>query len=112
MYNYNFESEKILLEMVDNLVTINDKELRINIIITKDNLMLFRNIKDGSILNSRGIHELPEYELLLKMKFNDIKFKVDEANTIINFNNNEIILYNFDFNKVKIGLFCDKNVIS
>ncbi|MBE6156295.1 MAG: hypothetical protein E7161_00915 [Firmicutes bacterium] len=111
MYNYNFECEKTLLEIVDNLATINDEELKVNILITEENLLLFKNIKEGNVLNSRGINEMPEYELIVKIKFNDIKYKIDEDNTIIELGKNQIILYKFDLSKVKTSLFCDKSVI-
>jgi len=45
MYNYNFECEKTLLEIVDNLATINDEELKVNILITEENLLLFKTLK-------------------------------------------------------------------
>lgn len=111
MYNYNFECEKIVLEIVDNLVSINDNEFTSNIIITEDNLLLFKNIKEKSALNAKCVYEMPEYELLVKIKFQDIQYKIDEENTIIELNDKEVILYKFDLSKVKFNLFCDKSVI-
>jgi len=111
MYNYNFECEKTLLEIVDNLATINDEEMRVNILITEENILIFKNIKENSVLNSRGMHEMPEYELIVKIKIDDIKYEFDEENTIIELSKKEIILYKFDLSKVKTSLFCDKSVI-
>lgn len=101
MYNYNFESEKIILEVVDNLISISDATIRMNILITDDNLLLFKNIKANTIFSGRGIYEMPEYELLVKIKLDDINYKIDEENTIIKLGEKEIILYNFDLSKVK-----------
>jgi len=100
MYNYDFENESISLEIVDNLATINDVELKVNILVTKENILLFRNIKAGSVLSSRGIYEMPEYELIVKLDLNKINYKIIEDNTVIDFGNKEIVLYNFDISKV------------
>jgi len=101
MYRYNFEYEKIILEIMDNLVSINDTDLKMNIIITEENLLLFKNVVEQSILNIKGIREMPDYELVFKIKLSDIEYEVDEGNSILKHFNNEIILYNFDFSKVK-----------
>lgn len=111
MYRYNFECEKIILEIVDNLVSINELEFKMNIIITEDNLLLFKNVKEESILKAKGINELPDYELIVKIKLEDIDYEIDGNHTIIKLGNDEIILYDFDLNKLKTSLFCDDFVI-
>ena len=111
MYNYNFECEKIILELVDKNISIDDKEYRVNIIITEDNLLIFENVKANSTLTAKGISEMPEYSLIVKLKINDINYEVDDENTIIDLPQKEIILYQFDLSELKFKLFCDKSVI-
>ena len=39
--------------------------------------------------------------LSMKIKLDDINYKIDEGNTVINYKEEEIILYNFDLSKAK-----------
>ena len=96
MYLYDFENEKFMLEIVDNLVSINDREYTLNIVLSELNLLLFKNIKKDSVLAAREIHEMPEYELIVKINLNELKYDIDDNNTVINYSGNEIILYNFN----------------
>ena len=96
MYLYDFENEKFMLEIMDNLVSINDREYTLNIVLSELNLLLFKNIKKDSVLAAREIHEIPEYELIIKINLNELKYDIDENNTVINYSGNEIILYNFN----------------
>ena len=100
MYNYDFKNKKIVLELVNVLVSIDDKDLILNIIITNHDLLLFKNIKLNTVISGRGIYEMPEYELVFNAKLNDIKFKIDDLNTLIKYGDKEVILFNFDLNKV------------
>ena len=111
MYNYNFEMERILLEFVENLISIDDSESTCNIIITEENLMIFNNIKKNSVLSAKNIIEMPEYELLIKINLNDIDYEVDDENTTIRYRDKEIILYDFDLSKAKLSIFTNKSVI-
>ena len=111
MYSYNFECEKIILELIDQIISVDDKEYKVNIIITEDNLLIFENVKANSILSAKGISEMPEYSLIIKLKINEINYEVDDENTIIDLPTKEIILYKFDLSELKFKLFCDKSVI-
>ena len=96
MYLYDFENEKFMLEIMDNLVSINDREYTLNIVLSELNLLLFKNIKKDSVLADREIHEMPEYELIVKINLNELKYDIDDNNTVINYSGNEIILHNFN----------------
>ena len=82
MYIYDFENEEVLLEMVNSLISCNDKEIKCNILITDKNILFFKNLKNESVLVSKQIHELPEYELFLSISVDKINYEVDEGNTI------------------------------
>jgi len=100
MYNYDFKNEIIKCELIDNLVEINNKELKVNVILTENSLLLFYNIANDFIkMKTQGVFVTPSYELLLKLKIKDFNYEVIDNNTYIN--NEEIIIYNFDINKVK-----------
>lgn len=101
MYNYDFDNEEVLLERVNCLISSNDKDMKCNILVTNKNILFFKNLKENSVLSSREIHELPEYELFLNISLDDINYEVDEDNTIIKIDKNELILFDFDLNKVK-----------
>lgn len=101
MYNYEFVNEKVINEFVDNFVSLNNEDIRCNILVTNLNILLFKNIKRESVLYGREIHEMPEYDLILKVNLNDIEYEIEDGNTVIYFEKNEIILFDFDLNKVK-----------
>ena len=89
MYLYDFGNEKIIIEWVDNLVSINDREYTMNILLTNLNIILFRNIKKDSILAAREIHEMPEYDVVIKIALNDLKYeriRLEQAKENINVN--------------------------
>jgi len=101
MYIYDFDNEEVIIESVDNLITIKDKEIKSNILLTEKNLLIFKNIKNDSALAGRELYEMPEYELIIKIDLNKIKYSVEENNTYIKIGNEEIILYDFDLNRAK-----------
>ena len=97
MYNYDFNDEFVLYEFNDYLVSVKDKELYLNILITNKNLLLFYdNSKDFIVQKSQGVFVNPNYDLILKLNLNNINHKVVDENSIINDN---IIIYNFDIKK-------------
>lgn len=100
MYNYDFENELVVFEKADCLISFNNKELISNILVTDKNILIFKN-DVNPILKGREIHELPVYELIFKFDLNDIIYEVDEDNTIVKIAKSELILFNFDLNKVK-----------
>lgn len=111
MYRYNFECEKILLEFMNILASIKDEEHRVNILITEDNILIFKNANE-EILSLKGITPVADYVLIVKIKLSDIDYIIHEENTVIKYNNDEIILYDFDLSKVKNSTFDEKNVIN
>ena len=99
MYNYDFRNEKIKCELIDYMVEINCKELIVNVILTKEKLMLFYNSANDFInMKTQGVNIIPSYELILNLDLKKINYEVSDNNTYIN--NDEIIIYNFDLSKV------------
>ena len=50
----------------------------------------------GNILKGRGIQIMPQYEILFKVDLGNMDYKIVNEDTILNFNNNSIIFYNFN----------------
>lgn len=99
MYNYDFQNEIIKCELIDYMVEINCKELIVNVILTKEKLMLFYNSANNFInMKTQGVNIIPSYELILNLDLKKINYEVSDNNTYIN--NDEIIIYNFDLSKV------------
>lgn len=99
MYNYDFRNEIIKCELIDYMVEINSKELIVNVILTKEKLMLFYNSANNFInMKTQGVNIIPSYELILNLELKKINYEVSDNNTYIN--NDEIIIYNFDLSKV------------
>lgn len=103
MYNYDFKNNEIINEIVENLVSINSKEFIANIIVTKNKILIFENILRNTVLSGRGIYEMPQYELILEINLDEIKYRVDDNNTIININENEVIIYSFNLKNIKLS---------
>ena len=98
MYNYDFLGKNIVSELVNVLVSINDNCFTLNTLVTNENILLFKNIKANTVISGRGIYEMPEYDLVLDIKLKGLNFKIEDNNTIINYNKKELIIYNFDLN--------------
>ena len=96
MYNYDFKNEKVNCEKTSCYIDIDDSSYVFNILITNDNILLFDNINKNNILNSRGGYLPAENELVLKIPLKNLKYKIKENNTIISFNNKNIVIYDFD----------------
>ena len=93
MYNYDFTNEKVVYENNNVYVSINDKELFLSLLITNNSILLFQDLKKSSPLNGRELYIMPEYDLLLKISLSNIKYKIDNNDTIINDN---IVIYNLN----------------
>lgn len=99
MYNYDFTNEKVVFEKVNCVAEINQKEVFVSILLTEQNLLLFYNSNRG-ILKEKimGVIVGPEYELLLKISLNDIKYTCEDNNTYID--NVNVTIFDFDLSKV------------
>lgn len=94
MYNYDFTKETIKEEYIDKLVSINDKEILVNIIITDKNLLFFYNYDNDFVTKkAQGILLTTNYELIFQEELNSLNYVCDEDNTYIN--NDEVIIYDF-----------------
>ena len=98
MYNYDFKKaqEVTLLEKENVIVEIDNNTYNLSVLITNKNILFFRNINIGNVLNTRGMYMPPEYELELKIPKDKIKIKVEDNNTIIKYLDSEIIIYNLN----------------
>ncbi len=94
MYNYDFTKETIKEEYIDKLVSINDREVLVNIIITDKNLLFFYNYGNDFVTKkTQGILLTTNYELIFQKGLNNLNYACDEDNTYIN--NDEVIIYDF-----------------
>lgn len=99
MYNYDFTNEKVVFEKVNCVAEINQKEVFVNILITKQNLLLFYNSNIGILKEkAMGVIVGPEYDLLLKLSLNNLKYTCEDDNTYID--NGNVAIYDFDLSKV------------
>ena len=98
MYNYNFKSnnENTILEKENVIVDIDNNTYNLSVLVTNKNILLFRNINVGNVLNTRGMYMPPEYELELKIPKDKIKVNIEDNNTIIKYLDSEIIIYNLN----------------
>ncbi len=98
MYNYDFKNnnEVTLTEQENLIVDIDNNTYNLSVLVTNKNILFFRNINVGNVLNTRGMYMPPEYELELKIPKDKIKINIEDNNTIINYLDSEIIIYNFN----------------
>mgnify|MGYP003571267778 CR=1 FL=1 len=101
MYNYNFigNNEEVIFENINPIIEINNKNYYLSILITNKNLLLFEDINKNNALNGSNVYLLSKYELYTKICLKDINYTVNQNDTLINYNNNEIIIYDFDITK-------------
>ena len=98
MYNYNFDDEKVLYENINCIVSINDKQLNVSLLVTDKNILLFENIMKNNVLEGRLVSIPAEYELINKIDLSNISYKVSDGDTLIG---NNTVMYNFDLDKIK-----------
>ena len=102
MFNYDFtkNKEKAIYEDRSVLLDINNKEYNLAIIITNKNILLFNDANKNNILRGRGIAIQPDYLVELSIPLNKINYVIEEGNTYIKYEQEDIIIYNFDLTKV------------
>ena len=98
MYNYDFKNnnEITLLEKANVIVDIDNNTYNLSVLVTNKNILFFKNINVGNVLNTRGMYMPPEYELELKIPKDKIKVNIEDNNTIIKYLDSEIIIYNLN----------------
>ena len=96
MYNYDFKNEKVVYENNNIFISINGKELFVSLLITNKNILLFQDLKKNSGLSGREMYIVPEYDLFQKISLHNLKYKIDNDDTLINDN---IILYNLNIDE-------------
>ena len=95
MYNYDFKNnnEVTLTEQENLIVDIDNNTYNLSVLVTNKNILFFRNINVGNVLNTRGMYMPPEYELELKIPKDKIKINIEDNNTIVKYLDSEIIIY-------------------
>jgi hypothetical protein len=99
MYYYDFSNEKVIYENINSIVEVDNKTINCSVLVTDKNILLFDNVMKNSVLSARCVQIQPEYKLLLAIKLNNLKYKVEGNDTIIIDKN--IILYNINLSKIK-----------
>lgn len=94
MYNYDFNKEIIKQEHINKLVSINDKEIFVNIIITDKNLLFFYNYDNDFVTKkTQGLLLTTNYELIFQKELSDLNYVCDKDNTYLD--NDKVIIYDF-----------------
>ena len=98
MYNYDFKekNEKTILEKENVIIEINDNTYNLSVLVTNKNIILFKNINIGKVLNTRGMYMPPEYELEFKIDKENMKLEIEDNNSVIKYLDNEIVIYDLN----------------
>ena len=96
MYNYDFKDEKVKFEKLNCFIEVDNKEYMFNLLITNKNILLFNNINKKNVLNGRGAYLPAENELFLKIPIKNLKYKIEDGNTLLIYKNKNIVIYEFD----------------
>lgn len=101
MYNYDFKenNEQIILEKNAGVLEINNDIFNRCIVITNKNILLFNDASKNDPLNGRAVSLLNDYILNLRIPLANLNYKEEDNNTIINYNNMEIVLYDLLISK-------------
>ncbi len=101
MYNYDFKKneEQIVLEKENGIVEIKDNTYNLSIVVTNKNILLFNNVNKNNPLSGRGVLMPEEYYLELAIPLQTLDYEVEDNNTIINYKNAEIVLYDLNINE-------------
>lgn len=101
MYSYNFENEKVIYENQNAFIEVNDKTYNKCILITDKNILIFNNANKHNALNTRGMYMPPDYLLELSISLEKLKYNIEDGDTYITYNNDNIIIFNIDLEKIK-----------
>lgn len=98
MYNYNFkENNELLIKEEKNVnVKIKKNYYMTNFVLTEKHLLIFYDSNHNNALSSRLVQIMPQFELLLKIELNNIKYETNEDNFILIVNDERINCYDFD----------------
>lgn len=98
MYNYDFKenNETTILEKENSIIEIDGNDYNLSVLITNKNILFFKNVNVGNVLNTRGMYMPPEYLLEFKIPKDQIKLKIENNNSIIKYLDSEIVIYNLD----------------
>ena len=92
MYNYNFYNDLVNYEFLDKVILINNQEIIGNVLLTNNNLLIFQNINRGTMKFGKAVTPMADYDLIVKIDLETLKYQIDENNSIINDN---IIIIDF-----------------
>ena len=98
MYNYDFlkENEQTIFEQRLVYVEISDKTYEESIIITDKNILLFSNLNKNNVLTGQAMVLPSEYVLDLKIPKKEMKFKIQDNDTFIEYKDIKLIIYDLD----------------
>ncbi|MDD5835868.1 MAG: hypothetical protein PUD34_01475 [bacterium] len=96
MYEYDFNKENIVSEYKEITIKCDNTYYLVNILFTDKNILLFYDVNKNNVLKSRNVQVVEKFVLVLKQELNNINYKLQENNTILFVNENEVIIYNFN----------------
>ncbi len=96
MYNYPFRDNKeyAISEKSSVNCMFDNKSILVNILLTNKNILIF-NDSDNPIKESK-IKNLSEYKVLFKVPLDNMNYKVNDKDTLLNINDSIVTLYNFN----------------
>lgn len=98
MYNYPFKdnNEHVLNEATNINIKCLDKQMLVNILLTNKNVLIFYDTERDSALKTSTAQIYPQYEVMLSIDLNNMDYKIVDNDSIINIDNKNVILYNFN----------------
>ena len=98
MYNYDFKgnNEEVIFEKENAIIEINDNTYNLSVLVTNENVLLFKNANIGNVLNTRGMYMPPDYLLEFKIPKKQMKLEIENNNSIIKYLDKELVIYDLN----------------
>lgn len=98
MYNYTFKEndEHVLNEAADVNIKFTNRNMLVNILLTNKNVLVFYDTERDNAMKAGGMQVVPQFEVLFKIDLGNMDYNIVDEDTIINIDNNNVTLYNFN----------------
>lgn len=101
MYNYNFnDTNESIISIEKNVnIKIGQNYYFVDFVLTDVNVLIFYDVNCNNILKSRLVQNIPQLELLFKIKIEELKYEINNDNFVLIVDNDKINCYDFDVSK-------------